>query len=91
MILVIASLTWVALLIVRQAVQERAQEELTTSANNSLVIFEILQHQRRIVMSRKADLLATSAFLSNIDAGTFRDSTDNPLDTSSSDLEVLEP
>ena len=89
MILVIAGLTWVALLIVRQTVQERARQELTTNANNSLVIFEILQHQRRMVMSRKADLLATSAFLSNSDASTFTDSTDNPLDTSSSDLEVL--
>jgi signal transduction histidine kinase/CheY-like chemotaxis protein len=89
MVFVIAGLTWVALLIVRQTVQERARQELTTNANNSLVIFEILQHQRRMVMSRKADLLATSAFLSNSDASTFTDSTDNPLDTSSSDLEVL--
>ena len=89
MILVIAGLTWVALLIVRQTVQERAREELTTNANNSLMIFEILQHQRRMVMSRKADLLATSAFLSNNDTNTFRDSTDNPLDMSRSDLEVL--
>ena len=89
MVLVIAGLTWVALLIVRQTVQERAQQELTTNANNSLLIFEILQHQRRMVMSRKADLLATSAFLSNNDANTFRDSIDNPLDTSRSDLEVL--
>jgi signal transduction histidine kinase/CheY-like chemotaxis protein len=89
MVLVIAGLTWVALLIVRQTVQERAQQELTTNAKNSLVIFEILQHQRRIVMSRKADLLATSAFLTNNDARTFRNSTDNPLYTSRSDLEVL--
>jgi signal transduction histidine kinase/CheY-like chemotaxis protein len=89
MVLVIAGLTWVALLIVRQTVQDRARQELTTNANNSLVIFEILQHQRRMVMSRKADLLATSAFLSNNDASTFRDSTDNPLDTSRSNLEVL--
>ena len=89
MVLVIAGLTWVALLIVRQTVQERAQQELTTNANNSLVIFEILQHQRRMVMSRKADLLATSAFLSNNDANTFRDSIDNPLDTSRSNLEAL--
>jgi signal transduction histidine kinase/FixJ family two-component response regulator len=89
MILVIAGLTWVMLLIVRQTVQERARQELATNANNSLVIFEILQHQRRMVMSRKADLLATSAFLSNNDANTFRDSIDNPLDTSRSDLEVL--
>jgi signal transduction histidine kinase len=42
-----------------------------------------------MVMSRKADLLANSAFLSNNDANAFRDSTDNPLNTSRSDLEIL--
>ncbi|MGA2482415.1 MAG: ATP-binding protein [Candidatus Acidiferrales bacterium] len=89
MVLVIAGLTWVALLAVRQTVQERARQELTTDAHNSLAIFEILQHQRQIVMSRKADLLATSAFLSDNDASTFTESTENPLDTSSSDLMVL--
>jgi hypothetical protein len=89
MVLVIAGLTWVALLVVRQTVQQRARQELTTSAHNSLVIFEILQHQRQMVMSRKADLLATSAFLSNSDASEFTDSTNNPLDTSSSDLMAL--
>jgi hypothetical protein len=86
---VIAGLTLVALLIVRQAVQKHTRQEIKSNANNSLVIFDILQHQRRMVMSRKADLLANSAFLSNNDASAFRNSTDNPLDTSGSDLEVL--
>ena len=89
MVLVIAGLTWVVLLVVRQTVQERARQELATSAHNSLMIFEILQHQRQVVMSRKADLLATSAFLSNSDASEFTDSTNNPLNTSSSDLIAL--
>jgi signal transduction histidine kinase len=89
MVFVIAGLTWVALLVVRQTVQQRTQQELTTSAHNSLVVFEILQHQRQLAMSRKADLLATSAFLSNSDATEFTDSTNNPLDTSSTDLMAL--
>jgi signal transduction histidine kinase/CheY-like chemotaxis protein len=89
MVLVITGLTWVALLIVRQTVQERAQQELTASAHDSLVVFEILQHQRQMVMSRKADLLATSAFLSNSDASEFTDSTNNPFDASSTDLMAL--
>jgi signal transduction histidine kinase len=88
-VFVIAALTWIALLVVSKTVQERARQELTTSARNSLVVFEILQHQRQEVMSRKADLLATSAFLSDNDASAFTDSTDNPLDTSNSDLMVL--
>jgi signal transduction histidine kinase len=89
MVMVIAGLTWVALLIVSHTVQERARQELATNAHNSLVVFEILQHQHRQLMSRKADLLATSAYLSDNDASTFTDSTGNPLDTSNSDLMVL--
>ncbi len=89
MILVIAFLTGVALLVVRKTVQEHARQELSTSAHNSLVMFDILQHQRQALMSRKADLLATSAFLSDDDANSFTDSTNNPLDTSRSDLMAL--
>ena len=89
MVLVIATLTGMALLVVRHTVQEHAREELATSAHNSLVMFQILQHQRQAMMSRKADLLATSAFLSDDDASSFTDSTNNPLDTSRSDLMAL--
>ena len=89
MVSVIASLTGVALLVVRQTVQEHARQELASSAHNSLVMFQILQHQRQLLMSHKADLLATSAFLSDDDASSFTDSTNNPLDTSRSDLMAL--
>ncbi len=89
MVLVIAGLTGVTLLVVRQTVQQQARQELATSAHNSLVMFEVVQHQRQVIMSRKADLLATSAFLSDDDASSFIDSTNNPLDTSSSDLMAL--
>jgi signal transduction histidine kinase/CheY-like chemotaxis protein len=89
MVVVIAGLTGVALLVVRHTVQERARQELSKSAHNSLVMFQTLQQQRQTVMARKADLLATSAFLSDDDAGSFTDSTNNPLDTSRSDLMVL--
>lgn len=88
-VLVIAGLTGAALLVVRQTVQEHAREELTSSAHNSLVMFEMLQRQRQELMSRKADLLATSAFLSDDDAGSFTNSTNNPLDTSRADLMAL--
>jgi signal transduction histidine kinase/ActR/RegA family two-component response regulator len=88
-VLVIAGLTGAALLVVRQTVQEHARQELTASAHNSLVMFEMLQHQRQELMSRKADLLATSAFLSDDDASSFTDSTNNPLDTSRADLMAL--
>jgi len=89
MVLVITGLTWVVLLVLRNTVQERAQQELAMSAHNSVVMFEVLQHQRRALMSRKADLLATSAFLSDDDASSFADSANNPFDASGTDLMAL--
>jgi signal transduction histidine kinase len=89
MVLVITFLTGLTLLVIRQMVQERARQELTASANNSLVMFEILQHQQQALMSRKADLLATSAYLTDNDVSSFLDSTSNPFDTSGNDLMAL--
>jgi signal transduction histidine kinase len=89
MVLVITFLTGLTLLVIRHMVQERARQELTASANNSLVMFEILQHQQQALMSRKADLLATSAYLTDNDVSSFLDSTSNPFDTSGNDLMAL--
>ena len=89
MVFVIAGLTWFSLLIVRHTVQDHARQELTADVHNSLSMLARLQRERQLAVSRKADLLATSAFLTNNDATSFADSTDNPLDTSKSDLMAL--
>jgi signal transduction histidine kinase/ActR/RegA family two-component response regulator len=89
MVLVIATLSGVTLLVVRQRVQQQARQDLANSASNALAMFKILEHQRQSQMSHKADLLATSAFLSDDNASSFDDSTNNPLDTSRSDLMAL--
>jgi signal transduction histidine kinase/ActR/RegA family two-component response regulator len=89
MVLVTTFVTGLAFLVIRQMVQDQARRELTASANKSLVMFEILQHQRQATMSRKADLLATSAYLTDDDVNSFLDSTNNPFDTSGNDLMAL--
>jgi signal transduction histidine kinase len=88
-VMVVAGLTWFSLYIVRATVERRAHGELTANARNSLVMFDLLQKQQRAIMSRKADLLATVAFLSNNDATEFQDSADNPLDSQGVDLMVM--
>ena len=89
MVLVTTFLTGLAFLVIRRMVQDQARQELSASANKCLVMFEILQHQRQAAMSRKADLLATSAYLTDDDVNSFLDSTDNPFDTSGNDLMAL--
>jgi signal transduction histidine kinase/CheY-like chemotaxis protein len=89
LILIIAALTCVTLLMVRARVQENARQQITTQANNSLVIFEILRHQHMAVLNRRASLLATQAFLSDNDTSEFKDSTENPFTASPGDVVVL--
>jgi len=89
LVLIIATLTCVTLLMVRARVQENARQQITTQANNSLVIFEILRHQHMAVLNRRASLLATQAFLSDNDTSEFKDSTENPFTASPGDLVVL--
>jgi signal transduction histidine kinase/ActR/RegA family two-component response regulator len=89
LILIIAGLTCVTLLMVRARVQENARQQITTQANNSLVIFEILRHQHMATLNRRASLLATQAFLSDNDTREFKDSIENPFTSSTGDLVVL--
>lgn len=58
-------------------------------AQNSLTVFEILRHQHQVALSRKADLLATLAMLSENSGVEFKKSVENPLDSSNDDLMVL--
>jgi HAMP domain-containing protein len=85
----IAGLTWFTLLIVGHTAEDRARQELTATVHSSLQILDRMQRARQSAMSRKADLLATSAFLSDKDVSAFTDSSENPLDTSRSDLTAL--
>jgi signal transduction histidine kinase/ActR/RegA family two-component response regulator len=89
MVLLVAGLTWFSLLVVRHTAQDRARQELTSDLHSSLMMLNRLQKERQLAISRKADLLATSAFLSSNDPASFTDSTSNPLDTSRSDLMAL--
>lgn len=89
LVLTITALTCATLLVVRQAVQHHVQDQIVRDAKNSVAIFENLRHQHQVMMSRKADLLATQAFLSDNDVATFIDSSENPLDTSGIDLIAL--
>jgi hypothetical protein len=89
MVLRVAWFTWSLLLIVRHTVQDHAQQELTADVHSSLLMLDRLQKDRQLAMRRKADLLATSAYLSNNDPTSFADSTSNPLDTSKTNLITL--
>jgi signal transduction histidine kinase/ActR/RegA family two-component response regulator len=89
LVLITAGLTCATLLVVRQNAQERAQREIQQDALNAILSFQVLQHQHQVALERKADLLASLAFMRNGDAATIQDVSEDPWQSEDCDLLVL--
>jgi signal transduction histidine kinase/ActR/RegA family two-component response regulator len=89
LVLITAGLTCASLLVVRQNAQERVQREIQQDTLNAILTFQVLQHQHQAALGRKADLLASLAFMRNGDATTIQDVSDDPWQSEDCDLLVL--
>jgi signal transduction histidine kinase/ActR/RegA family two-component response regulator len=89
LILVTAGLTCATLLLVRRAVQVQMQREVDQDTRNAILTFQVLQHERELALSHKADLLATLAYIRNGDPSTIQDSSEDPWWSDDCDLFVL--
>ena len=89
LVLITGSLTCATLLVVRQNAQERVQREIQADTTNAILTFQVLQHQHQVALNRKADLLATLAFMRNGDATTIKDVSEDPWQSDDCDLFVL--
>jgi signal transduction histidine kinase/ActR/RegA family two-component response regulator len=89
LVLVTATLTCGTLLLVRHNAQEREQREIQQDALNVILNFQVAEHQHQIALSRKADLLASLAFMRNGDATTIQDASEDPWQSDDCDLFVL--
>jgi signal transduction histidine kinase/ActR/RegA family two-component response regulator len=89
LVLITACLTCATLLVVRRSAQMRVQREIQQEALNTVLTFEVVQHQHQVVLSRKADLLASVAFMRNGDATTIQDVSEDPWQSGECDLFVL--
>lgn len=78
LVLVTAGLTCATLLVVRQTAQAHLQGEIEQDTHNAVTMFQALQHQHEISLSRKADLLATLAAMRNEDPSSVEDPTQDP-------------
>src|SRR5689334_14868786 len=63
LVLVILAMTFCTLLAVRQLIEVRAERQLSQDAQNALLTFQVMARQQHMALSRKAELLATLAFL----------------------------
>src|ERR1700674_832792 len=74
LVLVTAGLTCATLFVVHRYAAVQAQREIEAGARNAMLTFQVLQQQQQqIALSRKADLLATLAYMRNGDATTIQD------------------
>ena len=89
LVLITAGLTCATLLVVRQNAREGVQREIQQDTLNAILTFQVLQHQHQVALSRKADLLASLAFMRNGDATTIKDVSEDPWQSDDCDLFVL--
>jgi len=89
LVLFTAALTSATLLVVRHSAQAQVQKQIEQDARNALLTIQAVQHQREMLLTRKADLLATLAYMRNGDAKTIQDASEDPWQSGDCDLFAL--
>jgi signal transduction histidine kinase/ActR/RegA family two-component response regulator len=84
-----AGLTSTTLLIVRRNVQAQAQQQIEQNARNASLTFQAVQHQQQTALGRKADLLASLAYMRDGDATAIKDASEDPWQSDDCNLFVL--
>src|SRR5580704_2483475 len=93
MVLITAGLTALSLLVVRHSVQSHVQEDIAQNLRNSVTTFQNFQHDREIMLTHSAELVAylpiTRAIMTARDAATIQDASKDVWQLTGSDLLVL--
>jgi signal transduction histidine kinase len=89
LVLFTATLTSATLLVVRHSAQAQIQRQIEQDAHNALLTIQAVQHQREMLLTRKADLLATLAYVRNGESTTIQDASEDPWQSGDCDLFAL--
>jgi len=93
MILITTGLTALSLLVVRHSVQQHVRQEIVQDLRNSVTTFQNFQHDREVMLTRSAELVAdlpiTRAIMTAHDAATIQDASKDVWQLTGSDLLVL--
>ena len=73
-----AGLTCATLLMVRQSAQVQMQHQIEQDARNATLMFQVIEQQQQMALSRKADLLAMLAYMRNGDTTAIEDVSEDP-------------
>jgi signal transduction histidine kinase/ActR/RegA family two-component response regulator len=88
-VLVTTSLTCATLLVVRRNAHTQAQREIERDARTATSTFLFIQKQQQMELARRADLLASLAFMRNGDVTTIEDASNDPWQTNDCNLFLL--
>src|SRR5260370_3802461 len=89
LVLSTTALTCATLLVVRHSPQAQVQRQIEQDALSAFLTIQAVQHQREMVLSHKADLLATLAYLRDGDPTTIQDASQDPWQSGDCDLFAL--
>ena len=89
LVLVIAAMTCGTLLAVRQSMQAQVRRQVEADARNAILTFQVMEQQRRLVLSRKAELLAALTYMRNGEPTVIREVSQNPWQSEECDLFAL--
>jgi signal transduction histidine kinase/ActR/RegA family two-component response regulator len=84
-----AAITCATLLVVRRIATAQVQQQIEQSAQNATLTFQVVQRQQQTALSRKADLLASLAYMRNGDATAIKDASEDPWQSDDCNLFVL--
>ncbi len=83
------SLTTATLLVVHQNAEAHAQQEIEKDAQSATSTFQVMQRQQEITLNRRADLLASLAFMRNGDVTAVEDAGNDPWQSDDCNLFLL--
>ncbi|HET6199853.1 MAG TPA: ATP-binding protein [Candidatus Acidoferrales bacterium] len=89
LILITSGLTCATLLVVGRTAKEEAQRQIEEEASNTVMTFQVMQHQHEIALQHKADLLAALAMMRNGDATTIQEASEDPWQSEDCNLFLL--
>jgi two-component system cell cycle sensor histidine kinase/response regulator CckA len=89
LVLSTTALTCATLLVVRHSAQSQVQRQIEQDVRNAFLTIQAVHHQREMMLSHKADLLATLAYLRDGDATTVQDASQDPWQSGDCDLFAL--
>ena len=93
MLIITAGLTALSLLAVRHSVERRVREGIVQDLRNSVTTFQNFQHDREVMLTRSAQLVAdlpiTRAIMTAHDPATIQDASKDVWQLTGSDLLVL--